>query len=156
MERAAQPHGAALHARPGPRCGGKAGQTVVGCESFVCSGAVGQQGWVAAGAACNTWSALNRSKGRVRQGWSGMWGQRFTLFGSVAPTHPHSHPPAFPPTHPSKQKREKPRLYLDGYVGSGKSVALYSLVAWARAKGWLALYLPSAFSLIQSAFSLSL
>ena len=42
------------------------------------------------------------------------------------------------------------QLYLDGREGSGKSVALYSLVAWARANGWLALYLPSAFSLVQS------
>lgn len=52
------------------------------------------------------------------------------------------------------QAREKPQLYLDGFAGSGKSVALYSLVAWARAHGWLALYVPSAFSLVQSAWGL--
>lgn len=48
------------------------------------------------------------------------------------------------------QERTRRQLYLDGWAGSGKSVALYSLVAWARAQGWLALYLPSAFSLVQS------
>jgi hypothetical protein len=42
------------------------------------------------------------------------------------------------------------QLYLDGWAGSGKSVALFSLVAWARANGYVALYLPSAFSLVQS------
>lgn len=48
------------------------------------------------------------------------------------------------------QERTRRQLYLDGWAGSGKSVALYSLVAWARAQGWLALYLPSAFSLVQT------
>ncbi|KAL4439233.1 hypothetical protein ABPG77_004135 [Micractinium sp. CCAP 211/92] len=48
------------------------------------------------------------------------------------------------------QGKERSHLYLDGWAGSGKSVALYSLVAWARANGWLALYMPSAFSLVQT------
>ncbi|PSC69955.1 28S ribosomal mitochondrial [Micractinium conductrix] len=48
------------------------------------------------------------------------------------------------------QSKERPQLYLDGWAGSGKSVALYSAVAWARANGWLALYVPSAFSLVQN------
>lgn len=66
---------------------------------------------------------------------------------------PHCKPRQFPslrsPSAPL-QSKERPHLYLDGWAGSGKSVALYSLVAWARANGWLALYLPSAFSLVQS------
>ena len=41
-------------------------------------------------------------------------------------------------------------MFLDGWAGSGKSVALYSLVAWARQQGHVALYIPSAFSLVQS------
>jgi rhamnogalacturonyl hydrolase YesR len=48
------------------------------------------------------------------------------------------------------QEKGRGHLYLDGWAGSGKSVALYSLVAWARAQGWLALYVPSAFSMVQS------
>ncbi len=52
--------------------------------------------------------------------------------------------------HRLPQGKERSHLYLDGWAGSGKSVALYSLVAWARANGWLALYVPSAFSLVQS------
>lgn len=62
-------------------------------------------------------------------------------------------PSQFGPHLPSKtapQERKKPQVYLDGWAGSGKSVALYSLVAWARQHGWLALYIPSAFSLVQS------
>eukprot|EP00850_Spirogloea_muscicola_P021200 SM000240S08617 [mRNA] locus=s240:83427:85847:+ [translate_table: standard] len=35
-------------------------------------------------------------------------------------------------------------LLLDSPAGSGKSVALAVAVAWARAAGWLALYVPSA------------
>ncbi|KAI3428497.1 hypothetical protein D9Q98_007321 [Chlorella vulgaris] len=52
----------------------------------------------------------------------------------------------------ARRVQDNPRrhLYLDGWTGSGKSVALYSLVAWARAQGWLALYIPSAFSLVQT------
>jgi small subunit ribosomal protein S29 len=37
-----------------------------------------------------------------------------------------------------------PRLLLEGWTGAGKSAALLTLVAWARASGWVALYLPSA------------
>lgn len=58
------------------------------------------------------------------------------------------------PAYARAQARKKPRMYLEGYTGSGKSVALYSLVAWARAHGWLALYVPSAFSLVQRAWAL--
>lgn len=36
------------------------------------------------------------------------------------------------------------KIILEGYSGSGKSVALYLLVAWARSKGWLVMYIPSA------------
>lgn len=50
----------------------------------------------------------------------------------------------------SVQDRKKPLLFLDGWAGSGKSVALYSLVAWARQQGHVALYIPSAFSLVQN------
>eukprot|EP00887_Chlorella_sp_A99_P004908 scaffold4.g4908.t1 len=39
------------------------------------------------------------------------------------------------------------RLYLDGWAGAGKSVALFMAVAWARANGWVALYVPSAAAL---------
>lgn len=45
------------------------------------------------------------------------------------------------------------RLYLDGWAGSGKSTALFSLVAWARAAGWVVLYLPNADLLVQGAWS---
>jgi small subunit ribosomal protein S29 len=37
-----------------------------------------------------------------------------------------------------------PRLLLEGWTGAGKSAALLALVAWARASGWVALYIPSA------------
>ena len=43
------------------------------------------------------------------------------------------------------------RLLLDGWAGTGKSVALLSLVAWARAAGWVVMYVPSAFQLMQGA-----
>ena len=41
------------------------------------------------------------------------------------------------------------RLLLDGWAGTGKSVALLALVAWARAAGWVVMYIPSAFQLVQ-------
>jgi small subunit ribosomal protein S29 len=44
------------------------------------------------------------------------------------------------------------RLWIDGPVGSGKSIALASLVGWARASGWLALYVPSADALMHGGF----
>uniref|UniRef100_A0A1D2A603 Small ribosomal subunit protein mS29 n=3 Tax=Auxenochlorella protothecoides TaxID=3075 RepID=A0A1D2A603_AUXPR len=47
------------------------------------------------------------------------------------------------------QSLRKRRISLQGWTGSGKSVALYSLVAWARANDWVALYVPSAFSMVQ-------
>eukprot|EP00850_Spirogloea_muscicola_P015547 SM000120S25696 [mRNA] locus=s120:144614:146902:- [translate_table: standard] len=40
--------------------------------------------------------------------------------------------------------RQGQLLLLDSPAGSGKSVALAVAVAWARAAGWLALYVPSA------------
>lgn len=47
------------------------------------------------------------------------------------------------------QTLRKPQISLQGWTGSGKSAAMYSLVAWARANGWIALYVPSAFSMVQ-------
>ena len=46
-------------------------------------------------------------------------------------------------------RQQRPHIYLDGWAGSGKSVALYALVNWARANGWLALYLPTANLLVE-------
>ena len=46
------------------------------------------------------------------------------------------------------QSRRKPQIYLDGPVSSGKSLALAALVDWARAEGWLVMYLPAATSLL--------
>ncbi|MEW5303254.1 MAG: hypothetical protein WDW36_005962 [Sanguina aurantia] len=37
-----------------------------------------------------------------------------------------------------------PRVLLEGPVGSGKSIALLSLVEWARASGWMVMYVPTA------------
>ena len=36
------------------------------------------------------------------------------------------------------------RIFVDGWAGSGKSVALYSLAALARNAGWVVMYVPSA------------
>lgn len=44
---------------------------------------------------------------------------------------------------------DKRQISLQGWTGSGKSAALYALVSWARASGWIALYVPSAFSMVQ-------
>jgi small subunit ribosomal protein S29 len=41
------------------------------------------------------------------------------------------------------------RVYLGGWTGSGKSCALYALVAWARAQGWVVMYVPTATLLVQ-------
>lgn len=46
-------------------------------------------------------------------------------------------------------EQRKGHMLLDGWAGSGKSCALFAAVAWARANGWLTLYVPSAFSLTQ-------
>ena len=41
---------------------------------------------------------------------------------------------------------------MDGQVGSGKSVALFSLALWARQNGWLVVYVPSAYAFIEGGF----
>jgi len=38
----------------------------------------------------------------------------------------------------------KNKWYLNGGTGSGKSLTMYSLAAWARSQGWIVLYIPSA------------
>eukprot|EP00889_Picochlorum_renovo_P004415 jgi/Picre1/31445/NNA_006797.t1 len=40
-------------------------------------------------------------------------------------------------------------IVLDGWKGSGKTVALYSLAALAREKGWVVMFVPSASLLVQ-------
>lgn len=40
-------------------------------------------------------------------------------------------------------------FYVDGWTGAGKSVALYSLAAAARAAGWIVMYVPSASLLVR-------
>jgi len=40
-------------------------------------------------------------------------------------------------------------IFVDGWGGSGKSMALYSLVAAAREKGWVVMYVPSASIFVQ-------
>jgi hypothetical protein len=42
-----------------------------------------------------------------------------------------------------------PRIFLDGWTGAGKSAALYALVHWARAAGWVVMYVPSATLMVQ-------
>lgn len=36
------------------------------------------------------------------------------------------------------------RMFVDGWAGSGKSIALYALAALARSAGWVVMYVPSA------------
>jgi hypothetical protein len=49
----------------------------------------------------------------------------------------------------AEPRRRGRHIYLDGWTGSGKSVALFSLVNWARRNGWLAMYMPSAYMLVE-------
>ena len=49
----------------------------------------------------------------------------------------------------NSKKGQRKDLVLDGWTGSGKSVALYALVAAARASGWVVMYVPSASLLVQ-------
>ncbi|CAM6020562.1 unnamed protein product [Sphagnum balticum] len=48
--------------------------------------------------------------------------------------------------------RPRRKYILDGPVGSGKSVALATLVHWARVQGWLVFYIPSAKDWTQGSF----
>ena len=41
------------------------------------------------------------------------------------------------------------RFYLDGWTGSGKTCAMYGLAAWARSRGWVVMYIPSAYIFVQ-------
>lgn len=59
------------------------------------------------------------------------------------------HRPAIAKVLDLAQSGRKPQISLEGWTGSGKSVALFSLVAWARANGWITLYVPSAFSMVK-------
>ena len=52
----------------------------------------------------------------------------------------------------SSSGQAPPRVLLDGPSGSGKSVAMATQVARARAAGVLVLYVPSAFALTQDSF----
>lgn len=47
------------------------------------------------------------------------------------------------------KKGERMDVVLDGWTGSGKSVALYALTVAARASGWVVLYVPSASLLVR-------
>nr|8A22_Bw Chain Bw, mS29 [Polytomella magna]8APN_Bw Chain Bw, mS29 [Polytomella magna] len=47
---------------------------------------------------------------------------------------------------------DKNRILLSGPTGTGKSVALFSLVEWARQQDWIVLYIPSAFTLTRGGF----
>lgn len=49
----------------------------------------------------------------------------------------------------NSKKGERKDVILDGWTGSGKSMALYALVAAARASGWVVMYVPSASLLVQ-------
>ncbi|KDD76148.1 hypothetical protein H632_c337p3, partial [Helicosporidium sp. ATCC 50920] len=40
-------------------------------------------------------------------------------------------------------------VHLSGWTGSGKSVAMFAAVQWARRAGWVALYVPSAQALVE-------
>lgn len=51
--------------------------------------------------------------------------------------------------HLKAESRSQTHIYLDGPAGCGKSIALVSLVDWARSQGWLVLYVPSAQTLIE-------
>lgn len=51
--------------------------------------------------------------------------------------------------HLKAESRSQTHVYLDGPTGCGKSIALVSLVDWARSQGWLVLYIPSAQTLIE-------
>ncbi|GIL42680.1 hypothetical protein Vafri_615 [Volvox africanus] len=44
------------------------------------------------------------------------------------------------------------RLLLTGPAGAGKSIALVSLVEWARQQGWLVMYVPSCAALVQGGY----
>lgn len=45
--------------------------------------------------------------------------------------------------------REARQVYVNGWTGAGKSIALYSLAAVARQAGWIVMYVPSATLLTQ-------
>ena len=49
----------------------------------------------------------------------------------------------------SSEKGKRTDLVVDGWTGSGKSVALYVLTAAARANGWVVMYVPSAALFVQ-------
>ncbi|GLI69159.1 hypothetical protein VaNZ11_013727 [Volvox africanus] len=44
------------------------------------------------------------------------------------------------------------RLMLTGPAGAGKSIALLSLVEWARQQGWIVMYVPSCAALVQGGY----
>eukprot|EP00890_Picochlorum_soloecismus_P001237 jgi/Picsp_1/2113/NSC_05578-R1_28s ribosomal protein mitochondrial-like len=48
----------------------------------------------------------------------------------------------------SESSRRKD-IYVDGWKGSGKSMALYALVSLAREMGWVVMYVPSASLLVE-------
>ena len=49
----------------------------------------------------------------------------------------------------NSEKGKRTDLVVDGWTGSGKSVALYALTAAARASGWVVMYVPSAALFVQ-------
>lgn len=46
-------------------------------------------------------------------------------------------------------EQQKRHVYLDGWTGSGKSIALFIMVNWARKNGWIVMYIPSAYLLVE-------
>merc|ERR1712137_784090 len=48
------------------------------------------------------------------------------------------------------QSRGTSPIFIDGYNGTGKSIALCHTVLYARAEGWLVLYVPDAYKLVSS------